>query len=114
MEPPDEIRPAVASQPGRARTRPKAAPGMSGDEGWNLDFEAAGTRIPAGVVAQSPTLMMVAIEDVCWRVAMDTLRAAQPSRWHRRAYTAWHAKVRCLDEKRERLRNLVDETLAAF
>jgi len=114
MDSPDEIRPAVASQPGRGRPRHKAAPRPPEDDGWNLDFEAAGTRIPAGVVVQSPTLMMVAIEDVCWRVAMDTLRAGQPSRLHRRAYAAWHAKVRCLDEKRERLRNLVDETLAAF
>lgn len=114
MEWPDETRPAVASRPGRGRLRPKAAARTAEGVGWNLDFESAGTRIPAGVVIQSPTLMMAAIEDVCWRVAMDTLQATQPSRWRRRAYAAWHAKVRCLDEKRERLRSLVDETLADF
>jgi hypothetical protein len=112
MEWPDEIRPAVASKPGRARLRPRAAARTPENTVWNLDFESVGTRIPAGVVAKSPTLLMVAIEDVCWRVAMDTLRAAQPSRLRRRAYAAWHAKVRSLDEKRERLRSLVDETLA--
>ena len=112
MEWPDETRPELASQPGRARLRIKSTGRASHEAVWNLDFESVGTRIPAGVVARSPTLLMVAIEDVCWRVAMDTLRAAQPSRLRRRAYAAWHTKVRSLDEKRERLRSLVDETLA--
>jgi hypothetical protein len=80
----------------------------------NLDFESIGARIPAGLVAASPTLMMVAAEDVCWRVARDALRAARPSRLRRRAYASWHAKMRGLDDKRERLRVLVDESLAAF
>jgi hypothetical protein len=80
----------------------------------NVAFESIGARIPAGLVAASPTLMMVAAEDVCWRIARDALRAARPSRLRRRAYASWDAKMRRLDEKRERLRILVDESLAAF
>ncbi|HEV3171185.1 MAG TPA: hypothetical protein VGZ32_12625 [Actinocrinis sp.] len=94
----------------RAARRPRlAAPNVE-----NVDFESIGARIPAALVAASPTLMMVAAEDVCWRIARDALRAARPSRLRRRAYAAWYAKMRSLDEKCERLRILVDESLAAF
>lgn len=83
-------------------------------EAWNLNFEAADTRVPATLVGQSPTLLVAAVEDVCWRVAMDTCRANRPGRWRRRAYDAWTEQLRSLEQKRERVRSLVEEELLAW
>lgn len=83
-------------------------------DAWNLRFESVDARIPAAAVAQSPTLLVVAIEDVCWRVAMDACRARRPHRWHRRAYAAWTAQARSLEDKRDRLRELVHDELLAW
>jgi len=80
-------------------------------EAWNVSFESFGTRIPSSVVANSPTLLMAAVEEVCWRVAMDDWLAARPRRWRRRAYAAWAARLADLEEKRERLRILVEAEL---
>lgn len=96
----------------RPRRRRKA--GRARDEAWNLHFESADTHVPAAIVERSPTLLVAAVEDVCWRVAMDACRAARPSRWRRRAYAAWAAQLRRLEEKRERLRSLVDEEIAVW
>ena len=108
----DDTHPPLDEQP--HRPRPARRPRLAVPDVANLDFESVGARIPAALVAASPTLMMVAAEDICWRVSRDALRAARPSRLRRRAYAAWYAKMRSLDEKRERLRVLVDESLAAF
>ena len=88
----------------RARSEP--------EEDWNLRFDLLGAYIPAGRVADSPTLLVIAAEDVCWRVALDTLRAARPALWRRRARAQWRAQRRGLEQKRQRLRLLAEQTLA--
>ncbi len=95
-------------------TRSRRAGKRRPTDAWNLRFESVDTRIPAAVVAQSPTLLMAAIEDVCWHVAMDACRAERPHRWQRRAYAAWSAQARSLEDKRERLRELVHDELQAW
>ncbi|MGH6656219.1 MAG: hypothetical protein ACRDVE_13565 [Actinocrinis sp.] len=80
-------------------------------ESWNLRFETLGTRIPAVLVAKSPTLIRAAAEEVCWRIAMDAWRAARPHRWRRRAYAAWAAQKGELEKRREQLRRLVEAEL---
>ncbi len=80
-------------------------------ESWNLRFETLGTRIPAVLVAKSPTLIRAAAEEVCWRLAMDAWRAARPHRWRRRAYAAWAAQKAELERRREQLRRLVEAEL---
>ena len=80
-------------------------------EAWNVSFESFGTRIPSSVVAKSPTLLMAAVEEVCWRVSMDAWLAGRPRRWRRRAYAAWAAQLADLEEKREKLRILVEAEL---
>jgi hypothetical protein len=82
-------------------------------DAWNLRFESVGMRIPASLVANSPTLLVVAVEDVCWQVARDDWRAGEPSRWHRRAHAAWQEQYQQLEAKRDRLRDLVEEALVA-
>jgi hypothetical protein len=96
------------------RPRLRRSARRSVGESWNLRFESADTRVPAAIVGQCPSLLVAAVEDVCWRVAMDACRAARPVRWRRRAYAAWAAQLRGLEEKRERLRSLVEEELLAW
>ena len=99
-----------ARRPGwRAR---RAEAGARRKDAWNLCFESIGSRIPTAVVADSPTLMVAAVEDMCWQVARDSWRAARPSRWRRRAYRTWMAQYASLADKRDRLRRMVDEALA--
>jgi hypothetical protein len=80
-------------------------------EAWNLNFESVGTRIPASVVAKSPTLLMAAVEEVCLRVQMDDCLAHRPRRWRRRAYAAWSAQLADLEQIRGQLRTMVDAEL---
>lgn len=96
----------------RARRARRRAERDRRRDGWNMRFESIGTKIPTALVADSPTLMVAAVEDVCWQVARDAWRAARPSRLRRRAYRAWMAQYASLAEKRDRLRRMVDEALA--
>lgn len=104
----------AASRPGwrarRAQRRADAAARRR--DAWNLCFESIGSKIPTAVVADSPTLMVAAVEDMCWQVARDSWRAARPSRLRRRAYRTWMAQYASLADKRDRLRRMVDEALA--
>jgi hypothetical protein len=99
--------------PRRPRLRQKLGkPGRTRqDAAWNLRFDSVGVYVPAAAVADSPTLLMVAIEDVCWQVAMQQSRSTRPHRWCRHAYAAWIAQRERLEQKRERLRLLIDEQL---
>ena len=94
----------------RAQRRAEAAARRR--DAWNLCFESIGSKIPTAVVADSPTLMVAAVEDMCWQVARDSWRANRPSRLRRRAYRAWMAQYVTLADKRDRLRRMVDEALA--
>lgn len=94
------------------RAQRRAAAAAKRKDVWNLCFESIGSKIPTAVVADSPTLMVAAVEDMCWQVARDSWRAARPSRWRRRAYRAWIAQYSTLADKRDRLRRMVDEALA--
>lgn len=81
-------------------------------EGWNLRFESAGTAVPAALVKDSPTLLVAAVEELCWRVATEGWRARRPHRWQRRAYAAWRGQADWLEQKRLRLADMVDDALA--
>lgn len=82
-------------------------------EGWNLRFESVGAAVPAGLVKDSPTLLVAAVEDVCWQAAAEGWRARRPHRWQRHAYAAWRAQSYWLDQKRQRLSAMLDEALVA-
>ncbi len=81
-------------------------------EAWNLRFASAGTTVPAALVQDSPTLLVAAVEDLCWEVAAEDWRARRPRRWHRRAYDAGRAQSDWLEQKRRRLSLLIDDGLA--
>lgn len=93
------------------RTRRRDRQASRERESWNLRFESIGARIPAAMVAKSPTLLRAAVEEVCWRVAMDAWMAARPRRWRLHAYAAWSAQRAELERIREQLRRLVEAEL---
>ncbi len=93
---------------------PGTAARTHANDGWNLQFESVGVRVPVAMVADSPTLLVVAVEDVCWHVAMEQCRSSRPHRWHRRAYAAWVAQRGRLEQKRDRLRLLIDEQVVGW
>ncbi|HEV2344153.1 MAG TPA: hypothetical protein VGS97_08685 [Actinocrinis sp.] len=96
---------------GRRGRRERRRDQQPDGESWNLRFESIGIRIPAAMVAKSPTLLKAAVEEVCWRVARDAWLAARPSRWRLRAYAAWSAQRAELDRIRDQLRRLVEAEL---
>lgn len=106
---------ASSAHPERiVRPRRRRSARNADSDAWNLRFQSTDTHVPTALVQQSPTLLVVAIEDVCWQVAMDTCRSSRPRRWRRRAYAAWTEQLRGLEAKRERLRSLIDEELLAW
>jgi hypothetical protein len=78
---------------------------------WNLRLASVATRIPVATLVQSPTLLVVAVEDVCWQSAVEWTRARRPRRWHRAAYRAWLEQLQRLDDKRGRLQELAKDEL---
>ena len=64
-------------------------------------------HVPAAAVTRSPTLLVVALEDIHSRIAMAS-KSRRPHRWHRRAYTAWAAQDHRQEDKHERLHDLVN------
>lgn len=96
---------------GRRGRRERRRDQQPDGESWNLRFESIGIRIPAAMVAKSPTLLKAAVEEVCWRVARDAWLDARPSRWRLRAYAAWSAQRAELDRIRDQLRRLVEAEL---
>ncbi len=112
MDSPANRRPVTGNPPVHSPSHRRRRTRQEPKNPWNLRFDSLGTHIPATVVADSPTLLVVAIEDVCWRLAMDNWRAQRPPRWHRTAHRAWQARYQQLDDKRERLQALADEALA--
>lgn len=110
MNEPKSAHRAGGAQPGHPSWRRSKRTART-DESWNLRFEAAGTSVPAGLVKDSPTLLVAAVEDVCWRVAADGWIARRPHRWNRRAYAAWRAQSDWLEQKRERLTAMIDDAL---
>ena len=94
-----------SSRDQRGPTRP-AAP-----KEWNLHLESAGTDIPAGFLAGSPSTAVLAVEDVCWEAAVEDWKHRRPRRWRVRARTAWEAEGLWLAAKADHLRHLADEVL---
>jgi hypothetical protein len=77
----------------------------------NLRLRSCGLEVPLGLAAGSPTLLVVAVEDLCWQLAMDAWRARRPKPWHPRRRAAWHAEQAVLTAKRLRLTIMAKQEL---
>ena len=83
-------------------------------EARNLTLRSAGTGIPLGLVEHNTALLMLAVEDLCWQLAVDELDARRPARRHRAARRAWQAEADRLAAKRARLADLAAEAVGAL
>ena len=73
---------------------------------WNLRMVSAGTVIPVGLVKDSPTLLVLAVEDACWQFSCADHARRRPPWYDRRARQLWNAEHAILDAKRLRLQEM--------
>jgi hypothetical protein len=76
------------------------------DASWNLRMVSAGLVIPVGLVKDSPTLLVLAVEDACWQFSRADHLGRRPLWYRRRARRQWKAEQAVLDAKRLRLQEM--------
>jgi len=81
--------------------------------GFNLSFDSAATSVPVGIVEDSPTLLIAAVEDLCWRLAVQDWSTREPQRSDKVGHAAWQSEARHFNDKRARIQEMVDEALMA-
>jgi hypothetical protein len=81
-------------------------------EARNLTLYSARTAVPIRLAAESPTLMLLAVEDLCWQLAVADLAARRPPFWHRTERAAWHQERQRWEAKRARLAAMAHEAIA--
>jgi hypothetical protein len=112
MGTPDTTRPERSTHaplvrfPSRKRRRESAAIASR-----NLVLISAGTGVPALQAAESPTLLMLAVEDLCWQLAVAESETRRPAVWHRAARAAWAHEQARLSDKRKRLAAMAREAI---
>lgn len=76
---------------------------------WNLHLESVGSNVAGRFLTESPSAMVLAVEDLCWQAATEDWKHRRPHWWQLRARTAWQAEGAQLDAKAARLRQLADD-----
>jgi hypothetical protein len=102
--PPPEPQPRKAAEDGQRRCQPQAA-----GQSWNLHLESADTDVDARFLNVSPSVAMIAVEDLCWQAATEDWRRRRPPWWRTRARAVWHAEGAQLAAKADRLRDLAGQ-----
>ena len=69
--------------------------------------------MPVAIVHDSQTLMIAAVEDPCRRLGIEDWAKHEPPRSDRAAHAAWRGCSGWFEEKRRRIRSMVDEALRA-
>jgi hypothetical protein len=76
-----------------------------------MHLKSAGTNLPVGFLEDSPSALVLAVEDVCWEAAVEDWEHRRPSRWRFQARAAWEAEGAVLVAKADHLRRLAGEVL---
>jgi len=77
----------------------------------NLNLISANTGVPVGLATENATLMLVAVEDLCWQLGMRELESRRPRFWRRSARAAWRLEKVRWDDKRARLAEMAGEAV---
>lgn len=76
---------------------------------WNLRLESVGSNVASRFLTESPSVVVLAVEDLCWQAATEDWRHRRPHWWRRKSLAAWRAEGARLDAKAARLRELADD-----
>ncbi|HET9172737.1 MAG TPA: hypothetical protein VFN97_25145 [Actinospica sp.] len=79
----------------------------------DLLFGACKANVPVAILRDSPILMVAAVEDLCWRLALLDCSEHEPPRYERARHRAWKQESARIEDKRRRVRAMVDEALMA-
>jgi len=77
----------------------------------NLHLGSTGTTIAAGFLGASPSVVALAVEDVCLQAATVDWKRRRPRWWSPRARAVWRAEKAQLAADADRLRELAGEVL---
>jgi hypothetical protein len=104
--------PSVRRAPWRLPTRRRRE--QAAADARNLSLLSAGTGVPLGLVEHNAALLHLAVEDLCWRLAVDDLHRRRPCRGDGVAQNAWHVEQARLEARRLRLVQLTAEAVSAL
>lgn len=76
---------------------------------WNLRLESIGSNVACRFLTESPSVLVLAVEDLCWQAATEDWKHRRPHWWRLQARTAWRAEGTQLGTKAARLRELADD-----
>jgi hypothetical protein len=77
----------------------------------NLMLDSVRGGIPLRLVDDNPALLTLAVEDLCWRVAVDDHAKRRPARFRRAAYAAWREEQVRWEQKQGRLAEMAAEAI---
>jgi hypothetical protein len=80
-----------------------------GKPAWNLRLESVGSNVAGRFLTESPSMVVLAVEDLCWEAATEDWKHRRPHWWRRGALATWRAEGARLDAKAARLRALADD-----
>jgi hypothetical protein len=80
-------------------------------EARNLFLISGRTGVPMGLATESPAVMVLAVEDLCWQLAVAALKRRRPRIWQRTARAAWRTERARWDAKRQRLAAMAVEAV---
>ena len=78
----------------------------------NLFLISGRTGVPMGLATGSPAVMVLAVEDLCWQLAVADLKRRRPRIWQRAARAAWRSERDRCDAKRRRLAAMTAEAVS--
>lgn len=80
----------------------------------SLNLASAGTAVPLTMAENDPMLLRLAVEDLCWHMAVDDLDRRRPRRGDRAERDAWLAEQAHLEDERRQLATMLTETISAL
>jgi len=72
---------------------------------------SVGTNLPVGLLEDSPSALVLAVEDMCWEAAVEDWKHRRPPRRRFQARAAWEAEGAELAAKADHLRRVAGEVL---
>jgi hypothetical protein len=112
VEPPPPPSPGPDREPPeRSHPGPAGAASPAGPEVWNLRLESVGSNLPVGLLDGSPSVAVLAVEDLCWEAAVEDWKRRRPPRWRIRSRAAWEAEGAWLAARSDHLKRLAAEVL---